>query len=204
MLRTAVAILIVSLVLLPTASATDFPTQSFTSDGVEVSVTISANTPWYSPFTQSVSVSLSVQPQAEGVTEVNVTEFILTVHRKDISGLGFSLISAESTSFTPAEEGESQVDIVSTVVISGGGLGEECYFGISVLGAYSNSSYSNAFTSTSDEDLIGPFAIRGGIGSPQVIVGIMVTVLFSVILIGGVWVARKNVARRKRRSLLDD
>ncbi|MHA2213964.1 MAG: hypothetical protein ACW992_12455, partial [Candidatus Thorarchaeota archaeon] len=83
MSKTAVVILFLSLLMMPTASATDFSEQSFSNDGVEVSVTVSAATPWSSPFTETVSVSLNIRPLAEGVTEVNITEFILTVHRKD-------------------------------------------------------------------------------------------------------------------------
>lgn len=184
--------------------ATDYEIASFTEDGVHVDVQITADTPWFSPIIGTVDLNLGVVPLAENVIAVNVTQVIVTVHRKDTSGVGYSLVGAESVEISPAAHGTAHANISETLFISVSQSGAECYFAVSLTGLYSNGTHVSMFSIISPEDIVGPFIISDGLFSPKVIVGIAISVVSVIVIVAGVRLARKNQGQRKRKRLLED
>ena len=199
-----VVLAIVTLLLQP-AALTSFREESYINNGVTVRAWLSADVPWFSPFSQNVTVDLFISAFNASVIEINVTKIILSVNKRDISSDTYSLITAAEKSFTPNLVGTQNIVINETVVISGLNVGQECYFALVIEGFYRTTDNITSFSSTSPENFVGSFSILGSLGSPLTIVGILVIAIFSFVIIGGLYAAKRSQgAKRRRPSLMQD
>ena len=185
-------------------SAVVFDSVSFVSSGVQVDVQIEANTPWRSPFTESVNVSIGVTPQISGVVQTNITGVSIILHRLEVDETGYLLITAEEEMDSPLVEGGTSANYTNEFILSGASGGLECYFSILIRGVYSNVTTRQSFQALSQENLIGPFAIATDISSPVAWVGLIVIAVSSIIFAAGVYGVKKSRTHRRRRSLMDD
>lgn len=193
------------LLLLPIPSnAVVFENASFVSAGVEVFVDIEASTPWSAPFSQHVNLTLSVVPQMQSVSEVNITSISLIVNREEADGSGYSLIAADTDSGTPLATGNEYANYSKQLTLSSSTGGLNCYFAILVSGIYSNVTNQEYFQALSPENLVGPFAISISIISPQSWVGLIVIAISTVVFAAGIYGVKKSRTRAKRHSLLDE
>ncbi len=203
MKRVICLLAILLLVPIPT-SAVVFDSVSYVSSEVQVDVEIQATTPWSSPFTESVNVSIGVVPQINGVTQTNITSVSIILYRVEVDDTGYILITAEEEMGTPLVEGESYANYTNEFILSGASGGLNCFFSILVRGTYSNVTTRQTFQALSQEDLVGPFAIATGISSPVFYVGLIVIAVSTIVIAAGVYGVKKSRTRIKRRSLMDD
>lgn len=192
-----------ALLLLHPTTAYTFEPVSYTQNGFQIIASVEAEVPWQSPFNQEINISVTVVPQVKNVTEVALTSLLVTVHATE-ADRGYLLITSKEYSPPVPAIGVENVSILTTLSIAGSGIGEVCYFGISVEGAFTNSTGTYGFSTISPENLVGPFAILMSIGSPQFLVGLAFIILFLVVTAAGVSAARRTRARPKRRPLLEE
>ncbi|MDF1541293.1 MAG: hypothetical protein P1Q69_20515 [Candidatus Thorarchaeota archaeon] len=197
--------ILVLLLLLPIpASAVVYETVSFETDGVIVFVDVEANTPWASPFTENVNLSISVVPQIENSVQINITSVSLILYSMDADQTGYNLIAAEVKSGAPLASGVDQANYTHEFAMTGTSGGLDCFFAILVNGAYSNVTARHVFQALSAENLVGPFAIATGIASPQAWVGLIVIGISTIVMIAGVYGVKMSRTRSRRKTLLDE
>ena len=204
MSKTIVVLVIVAILLQP-AAMTNFGEESYTSDGIVVHAWLSADVPLFSPYSKNVSVDLSISASNASVIEINVTNIILSVNKRDISSDSYSIITAVEKSFSPVRIGSPNLIINETLELTGLNVGQECYFALVVEGSYKTADNTTNFASTSPENFVGSFSIFSSLQSPLSQVGIVVIALFSLVIIGGLYLARRSHGiKRERPSLLQD
>ncbi len=203
MKRLLLSIIIISFLISPSL-AVDFPTSRFTENGVTIYARATADTPWNSPFTESVTLSLSVEPNDPDTISVNVTDVLLTLHSRNPTGPGFSLIDAKTRTFTTPLSGSKYINYTGDFTLSSSMTGERCYFGVTVQGVYSNTTIQREFLIASNESFIGPFLILASLATPQVYVGLLIGIFASAVIIMGIVVVKRNRSLSKRRRLLTD
>jgi len=184
--------------------AVDFTEASFTEDNVQVTVWITANTPWHSPFSEEVNISLQVVPLAENITAIVITEIVLTVQKSDSDGLAYSLVSVQIEEFSPAISGTEYAAASVSMILDGSLTGTDCYFAVLVEGTYSNSTVEVPFQVSSPENFVGPFAIAAGLASPQLIVGLVIIAAATLSIIAGFHAMRRSGRGSSRRKLLEE
>ncbi|MHA1909157.1 MAG: hypothetical protein ACW98Y_17815, partial [Candidatus Thorarchaeota archaeon] len=197
--------LLAILLLIPTpTSAVAFDSVSYVSSDVRVDVQMEANTPWSSPFTESVNVTIGVTPLLSGITQTNITSVSLVLHRVEVDDTGYFLISLEEDTGTPLVEGESYANYTNEFSLTGAAGGLECYFSLLVRGVFSNATFQKNFQALGEENLVGPFVISTGISSPVAWVGLIVIAVSSVVFVAGVYGVKASRTRKRRRTLMDD
>jgi hypothetical protein len=184
--------------------AVDFTESSFSEDDVQVTVWIAANTPWYSPFSEEVNISLQVVPLAENITAITITEIVLTVHRSDPDGLTYTLVSVQIEKFSPAMSGTEYAAASASMILDGSLTGIDCFFAVVVEGTYSNSTVEVPFQVFSPENLVGPFVIAAGLASPQLIVGLVIIAVATLGIIAGYYAMNRSGRGSSRRKLLEE
>ncbi|MGY5853818.1 MAG: hypothetical protein RTU92_09650 [Candidatus Thorarchaeota archaeon] len=203
MKRLSVVILAL-LVLVSPVNGLDYPTATFIEDDIELHASVSADTPWYSPFSEEADLTLSVVPTDPNVDSVIINEVTLSVHKHNPTGSGFSLVTVDTEQLTPAVTGTSYANFTGSFFLASSTTGIDCYFGVSVQGSYTNSTHTIDYQIVSNESLVGPFTISASFSTPQVLVGFAVTVFATVICIVGLLGVRKSRSVTKRRTLLDE
>jgi hypothetical protein len=184
--------------------AVDFTEASFTEDDVQVTVWITANTPWYGPFSEEVNISLQVASLAENITTITITEIVLTVQRSDPGGSMYALVSVQSKAFSPAMSGTEYAAASASMILDGSLTGSDCYFAVVVEGTYSNSTVEVPFQVSSPENLVGPFAIAAGVASPQLVVGLVIIAAATLCIIAGFYATKCPGRGSSRRKLLEE
>ncbi|MGY5874995.1 MAG: hypothetical protein RTU30_04550 [Candidatus Thorarchaeota archaeon] len=197
-------VLLAVLVLVTPVNGLDFPTATIIADDIELSVSVSADTPWYSPFTEEAALTLSLTPTDPDAISILITEVTLSVHKRNPTGSGYSLVTVDTEQLSPAVTGGLYLNYADTFFLASSTTGTECYFGISVKGSYSNTTHSIDFQIASNESLVGPFMISASFSTPQVLVGFLVTVFATVVCIVGLIGVRRSRSVTKRRTLLDE
>ncbi|MHA2424233.1 MAG: hypothetical protein ACXAEF_05565 [Candidatus Thorarchaeota archaeon] len=197
--------LLTILLLIPTpTSALVYDSVSYTSSDVQVDVVIEAGTQWSSPFTENVNVTIGVVPMFTGITETNITSVTLVLYRVEVDASGYFLIAAEEETGTPLVEGGAYANYSNEFSLTGNAGGLQCYFSLLVRGTFGNATSLQSYQALSQEDLVGPFAITTGIGSPVAWVGLIVIGVSSLVFIAGVYGVKRSRTRRRRKSLMDD
>ncbi len=203
-IRLAALVLVSLLMLVPFVSAAAYGPASFADGGIQVDVRILASTPWQSPFTEPVNVSLGIIPQTDGVSEVNVSQVIISVHRVE-SDSTFTLVAADATDFENASFTGAFANITVDTSLSGSLSGVECYFAVYVSGTFWNGTDVVNYEAASEEDFIGPFSITPSTQSAQFLVGIALMGLSALIMTAGIWGVKKSRSERRRhRPLLEE
>lgn len=203
-IRVAGLVLVSLLILTPSVSAVTYGPVSFVDDGIQVDVRILASTPWQSPFTEPVNVTLGIVPQADDVTQVSVSRVIVSVHRTE-SDNSFTLIAAHSTDYENESFAGPVANITVDTYLSGSLSGGVCHFAVYVSGTFWNGTGTVNYEAASKENFIGPFSIAPSVSSPQSLVGIALMGLSALILTAGIWGVKKSRAeRRKYRPLLEE
>lgn len=203
MTRVLAARILILFVVMP-CSAAEYGPASFTCDGVNVIVAVTADTPWESPFTEEVGLTVGITPQLPGVTQVNVTEVSVSVNRYDSGSATFVLVAAKSRVFSSPVTGSDHANFTTSLLLSGTISGAECYFALAVSGEYTNGTHVIQFLSTSSENLVGPFVISVSVGSPLFVIGLVMMGLFSAIVVLGVFGVKKSQGPAHRRHRLDE
>ncbi len=203
MKRVLTLCLLLVLLIMP-AHAVDFAEASFTEDDVQVTVWITANTPWYSPFSEEVNISLQVAPLAENITTITITEIVLTVQRGDPGGSMYTLVSVQIEEFSPAMSGAEYAAASASMILDGSITGTDCYFAVAVEGTYSNSTVEVPFQVSSPENFVGPFVIAAGLASPQLIVGLVIIAAATLCIIAGAYATKCPGRGSSRRKLLEE
>ncbi len=196
---------ILLMILMTPVRATSYAPVTFEGDGVRVIVILTANTPWSSPFSEHVSVNLTVEPLADGVIQTNISSVVIGVNHRTTPGSGFLLMAVDSKQLSPPVTGTTAATFSGTFTLSGNTAGDDCYFAISVAGVYVNGSGTYHYETTSNESLIGPFIVSATIGTPQVLVGLVFTLVFiAVIVLGAIGVRRSRAPPKKPYRLLEE
>jgi hypothetical protein len=204
LMRKAVSILLVALFLISSVAALDFEEMSFSNDGVIVYAHASADVPWEAPFTEDVTVWVSVWPTANNITWTRIASVLVTVYSAELDGSGFSLIASDDYDFSTYPEGGSHVNTSVIVTVAGSGIGSQSYFAISVIGQYGNATDSFSYTASSAEDLLGPFSISYSPTSPQFLIGLAMIFVFTLVIVLGMRGVILSRNRPKREALLKE
>jgi hypothetical protein len=203
MKRLLVCLIMASLLMMP-VSAYDFPTSQINANGISLYASVSADTPWQSPFSKNVTLTFSIEPDDPDTTLVNISSVLFSLSAKNPTGSGFSLVDAHLRSFEPPITGTSYANYTGDFTFSSSMTGEQCYFALTVEGIYSNSTDYIHFQIVSNESFIGPFLILASLATPQVFVGLVIGVAASVVIIAGLIAVKRNRSTSKRRRLLSD
>ncbi|MHA2118703.1 MAG: hypothetical protein ACW98J_07275 [Candidatus Thorarchaeota archaeon] len=204
LMRKAMAMLLVALFLASLVVAVDFEERLFSDDGVVVYASASADTPWESPFTKDVSVSVSVWPSIENISWTSIASILVTVHSVGGDGSGFSLIASDDYDFTTYPEGGSHVNASATFTLTGGGVGSQFYFAVSVIGQYGNATDTFSYEAHSPEDLLGPFSISYSPATPQFLIGVAMIIVFTLVIVLGMRVFSQSRKKPTREALLKE
>jgi hypothetical protein len=196
-IRTAALVLLIVSSAAAHASAYDYAPAHYVSNSVSVDVRISAAQSWQSPFTELIGLVLGIVPQAPAVTQVNISQVVLSVHRLEPDET-YILVAAASSDIGQGVFDAGVANISSQVTLSGSISGSNCYFAVLVVGSYWNGTHAAVFNSISSENLVGPFSITPSITSPQSLVGIALVGGFSLLLIAGAYGLRKARSRTRR------
>jgi len=202
-MKRAIVVSTLFLLLVVPSTGIVFGPVSYYADSVKVTVQLTADTPWQSPFTEGVEISLGIAPLSDNITQVNITEVIVSVHSYDSGSGSFSLVCAGSREFSTPVMGVTTANVTTSFLLLGMGTGADCYFSLAVSGAYKNSTGVFSFQSRSSENLLGPFAISLGITSPLFIVGIVMMALFAVVLVLGLIGIKKSRGAVVRRRTIE-
>ncbi len=203
-MKHVLALCLMLVILIIPVHAVDFTEASFTEDDVQTTVWITANTPWYGPFSEEVNISLQVASLAENITTITVTEIVLTVHRTDPGGSTYTLVSVQIKEFSPALSGTEYAAASASMILDGSRTGTDCYFAVTVEGTYSNSTVEVPFQVSSPENFIGPFVIAAGLASPQLIVGLVIIAAATLCIIAGAYATKCPGRGSSRRKLLEE
>ncbi len=203
-MRKLLPIFFVLLILVYPASAFDFEEMSFSDDGVTIYASGSADTPWEAPFTENATVFLSIWTNDDNATWIRITSVLVTVHAAELDGSGYSLITSDIYEFSTLPEGGDHVNTSLMVTLTGSSTGSQSYFAVSVSGNYGNATDSFSFIANSPEDLLGPFSISYSPMSPQFLFGLVVIILFTIVIILGMWGVQKSRSRPRREALLKE
>ena len=203
MKRVLVFLVILSLVVTP-VSAVDFPTSTTTEQGVRLYASVSADTPWQAPFIETVTLKLSIEPEDADTQNVTITNVLISLHAKNPTGSGFSLLDATSRIFTEPLIGNEYLNYTDEFTLDSALTGENCYFGVAVQGAYFNSTHQIQYFIASNESFIGPFLILASLATPIVYVGILFAGIFTLVLFVGIVIVKRSRSISKRRRLMDD
>jgi len=203
-MKRVLALCLMLVLLIRPVHAVDFTEASFIEDDVQVTVWITANTPWQSPFSEEVNISLQVSPLAENITTITVTGIVLTVQRSDPDGLTYALVSVQIEEFSPAISGIEYAAASVSMILDGSITGTDCYFAVVVEGTYSNSTVEVPFQVSSPDNFVGPFAIAAGLASPQLLVGLVIIAAATLCIIAGFYAMRRSGRRFSRRKLLEE
>lgn len=202
--RGVLGIFIIVLFVFTQVGAVSYERVSYVNDNVEVFVEITANTPWSSPYSETVNVSIDVVPNIENVLGVNITSMTLIVHRAEPDGSSYILINIEKDDSANIVSPNPYANYTNSFTVSERSTGTECYFKLVVEGRYGNGTHFFDFQSMSPDDLVGPFAISPSITTPTVWVGLLVLGVAGIIFIAGIKGIKKSRSRVRRKSLLDD
>lgn len=202
MKRLVIVPLIILLLPMPILATTYEPT-TYTNDGIAVTVSLQADTPWSAPFNEVVNVTIGVAPLAESVQEVNITSISVIVNSKEADGSDYLIIAAEENTGTPLATGTSYANYSIEMTLAGVSHGLECYFALMVTGNYKNATYQEFFQSLSPDALIGPFVVSASIQSPIVWVGLIVLAVAGLVFVAGIYGVKKSRKRSRRRRLED-
>jgi len=203
-MKHVLALCLVVVLLIVPVHAIDFTEASFTEDDVQVTVWITANTPWYGPFSEEVNISLQVASLAENITTITITEIVLTVQRSDPGGSAYTLVSVQIEEFSPAISGTEYAAASASMILDGSLTGTDCYFAVVVKGTYSNSTVEVPFQVSSPENFIGPFVIAAGLASPQLVVGLVIIAAATLCIIAGAYATKCPGRGSSRRKLLEE
>lgn len=189
------------LLLMP---ATQFDPVTYSDDGVSVTVSIEADTPWVTPFNETVNVSIGVTPLQENITEVNITRVALFVHTSEVDSTDLVLAAIRDYEASPIAAGSSSAEMSRIFRLTGSQSGKESYFSLAVHGAYRNESGVFSFHAFSSETLVGPFEIGRGIQSIQSIVGIAVAAASTILIAVAIVLFRRSQKPRRKKTLLEE
>ncbi|MGV9170140.1 MAG: hypothetical protein ACOC38_09405 [Promethearchaeia archaeon] len=189
------------LVILP---ATQFEPVTYSDDGVSVSVSIETETPWITPFDETVNVSVQVVPEEENVSQTNITRVSLFVHTSEGDSGDLVLAATSDHEDSPIVSGESSVDVNHTFRMKGSQSGSESYFSLSVQGSYRNESGIYPYHALSSETLVGPFRITRGIYSIQSLVGIAVAAVSTILIAIAIIAFRSSQKPKRKKTLLEE
>ncbi|MHA2386621.1 MAG: hypothetical protein ACXAEE_10480 [Candidatus Thorarchaeota archaeon] len=203
-MRKAISVILVALLIASPVVALDFEEMSFSDDGVMVYAGASADVPWEAPFSEDVTVWVSVWPSLDNVTWTRITSIIVTVHSAEPDGSDFSLIASDDYDFSTYPEGGNHVNSSVLVTLTSGNIGSHCFFSISVIGQYGNATDTFSFTASSAENLLGPFSISLSPTSPQFLIGLLMIIVFALVLALGIWGVRHIRESPKREALLKE
>jgi hypothetical protein len=203
-MKRAIVVSTLFLLLVVPSAGNAFGPVSYNADGVKVTVQLTADTPWQSPFTEGIEISLGVAPLSDNITQVNITEVIVSVHSYDSGSGSFSLVCAGSRGFPTPVMGVTTANVTTSFLLSGMDTGAKCYFSLAVSGGYKNSTGIFSFQSRSSENFLGPFAISVGITSPLFMVGIVMMGLFAMVLVLGMIGIRKSRGTAVRGRTLEE
>jgi hypothetical protein len=193
----------ISLLITP-ITAVDFPTSKHIENELTLYARTSAETPWQSPFTENVTLTLSIEIPDEIIAWINISSVLLSLHAKNPTGSGFALVDAESRSFDTPISGTPYINFTGDFTFESSMTGEECYFAVSVQGTYSNFTYQKQYLVATNESFIGPFLILASLATPQVYVGLLIGIVASVVIVAGMIAVKRNRSISKRRRLLTD
>ena len=202
--RGVLGIFLVILFIVTPVGAVSYEQVSFVDDNVEVFVKISADTPWSSPFSEIVNISIDVVPQDLNVLQVNISRVSLIVNRAEADQSGFVLITLEYETNVNIVSANEYANYTNTFTVSAASTGMDCYFTILVEGSYYNGTHQTFFQSLAPDDLVGPFLISSSIATPTVWVGLLVLAVAGFIFIGGIFGVKKSRSRVRRKSLMDE
>lgn len=203
-MRKAVSILIVTLLFATSVAALDFEEMSFSDDGVIVYARASAEVPWSAPFNENVTFSISVWPSSDEIAWTRISSVLVAVHSAEPDGGSFSLIASDVYEFSTLPEGGDHVNTTVTVTLSGGGIGSQSYFAISIVGQYGNATDTISYTASSPENFLGPFTISYSPTSPQFLFGMAITIVFMLVIVLVMWAVSRIRKSPGREALLKD
>ena len=203
MKRLLICLLMVSLLVVP-VSAYDFPTSRYDSGGIRLYASVATDTPWLSPFTKNVTLSLSIETLYPNTTQANISAILFSLSSSNPLGAGYSLIDSIFRTFDTPITGTSYVNYTGDFKFSSSMTGEKCYFSVLVEGDYSNSTHWIHYQIESNESFIGPLVILASLATPQVFVGLFIGVVASAVIIAGLIAVKRNRSTLKRRRLLSD
>ena len=138
-----------------------------------------------------------------GITQINITEAIVSVQSYDLRSGGYSLVCAGSRAFSTPVTGVTTANATTSLLLLGMGTGVECFFSLAVSGTYMNDTDAFPFQSRSAENLLGPLAIFMSITSLVFIVGIVMMGLLAVVLVLGVMGIRKSRGAMVRKRTIE-
>ena len=192
------------LVIATPVAGVSYDRVSFIDGDTEFFVGITANTPWRSPFSDTVNVSVDVVPNIDNVLSVNITRVTLIVHRAEADASGYVLIALEKDDSANIVSTNPYANYTNSFSVSSSATGMDCYFKLVVEGSYGNGTHLFNFQSESPDDLVGPFTISASIETPTVWVGLLVFGVSGLVFIAGMYGVKKSRSRVRRKSLLDD
>ena len=189
------------LLLMP---ATQFQPVTYSDEGVTVTVSIEADTPWVTPFNETVNLSIGVAPIQENITQVNITRVSLFVHTSEVDSTDLVLAAIRDYEASPITTGASSAEMTHAFRMKGSQSGKESYFSLAVQGAYRNETGAYSFHALSSETLVGPFEIARGIQSVQSIVGIAVAAASTILIAVAIVLFRRSQKPKRRKTLLEE
>ncbi len=193
------------MVMVVPVRALSFEPATFYDQGIEVTAEVSASVPWTSPFSEDVELTLTVRPNRSDVVQVNITEVTLSVNRRVDNTTSFMLVVASTHGLSEPVTGTSQAQYSSSFHLSGTTAAPMCYFGVSVCGTYSNGTHVFEYEVFSNQSLVGPFEISASLATPQVLVGLGISLAFIVVLVVGLLsLKRSRAGPKRRRRLLEE
>ena len=195
--------LLLMVIATPVAGET-YERVSYISGDNEIFVEITADTPWTSPFSETVNVSIDVVPTIENVIGVNLTRVTLIVHRAEADGSGYALISLEKDDPVNIVSNNPYANYTHIFSVSESSTGVDCYFALLVEGSYGNGTHHFNFQSSSPDNLVGPFEITASMSTPTVWVGLLAFGIASLVFMAGMYGIKKSKSRVRRKSLLDE
>ncbi len=199
-----VAIALMLLLILPSASGVEYETKEFIDDSIRVSVQLAADTPWVAPFSETVSIAVNVSPMSSALQQVNVSRISIVVNRLETDQSGYVLVSAENVQGSPLKTGIESASYQTNITMIGDKFGESCYFALLIAGSYLNGTALHYFEAASPEDLIGPFSISASIATPQVWVGIIVLAGAFAFFACAAYGVKKSRSQKKKTKLLEE
>ncbi|MHA1930181.1 MAG: hypothetical protein ACTSV2_16540 [Candidatus Thorarchaeota archaeon] len=192
------------LVIATPVSGVTYDRVSYISGDTEIFVEITANTPWRSPFSETVNVSVDVVPTIENVLGVNITRVTLIVLRAEADSSGYNLITLETDNQAHIVSNNPYANYTNSFSVSESKTGTDCYLALVVEGNYENGTHNFNYQAQSPDNLVGPFEISASMATPTVWVGLLAFGIASLVFIAGMYGIKKSKSRVRRKSLLDE
>ncbi|MBD3408299.1 MAG: hypothetical protein GF411_19405 [Candidatus Lokiarchaeota archaeon] len=205
MKRIILSVIFLTMLLTPVAAVDFGPNKHIDNEtGATVRVTISADTPFVTPYTEEIEIDLSIEFNQTDITQLNISEIAVSIQKYQPNLDSYTPIGFGINAYEPEIFSTYFGNITDTIELSESISAVECYFAITLVGSFTNGSDVHSFEIMTSNDFLGPFTISPGSGTAEFIVGAVLILITVIVMVAGAYVVKKSKEPVRKRASIED